>query len=201
MIKIKKYGFKIKLDKIKEIGIISDLPSFPQETNNSKELFEKLEDINFSYRNVIFPFKVTILNRIKDIELDNVEEFSIRDLYEIIKKDSHRFVNTDTFFKVGFGIRNNRYIELSIHYYTIDKEGETEIQSFENLLEYISVDFDVKKIKKKIINPRKSKYGKPPIDIEHIPLLPLLWLEYDENNELIYFNHFKLIEDNRSVYL
>ena len=53
MIELEKNGFKLKLDKINKIGIICDFPSFPQENNNSKELFDKLENVMFSYRKII----------------------------------------------------------------------------------------------------------------------------------------------------
>ena len=149
-------------------------------------------------RNIQFPIKLDITERIVEIEYDFIDFFSIEELFDIIEKDKNRFINTDTFFKVKLVYENKKSI-ISIIYYTISNTGTTEIKNINDLLDFVFIHYDTKKITKKFIKPRMKKYGEFPNDVEHIPILPLLWLDYDENYNLKYFTHFKLIKNNRKL--
>lgn len=191
-------GFELKYNKELENVEILDFPHFPQETLKSKNLFYQLEKINFTNRKIEFPIRFNIIQRIVDVDYNNIEFFSISDLFNLIEQDKNRFINTDTFFKVSLEYQNKSSF-ISIIYYTLSETGETKINNINNLLDFVNIHYDTKKFTKKFINPRKLRGIKTPNDIEHIPLIPLLWLDYDENNNLIYFNHFKLIEDDKNL--
>lgn len=189
-------GFEVEYCDDNKNVIIKKFPHFPQKTSSSKKLYQNIEKINFEEKEIMFPIKLNITERLVDIEYDKIDFFTIEDLFDLIVRDKNRFINTKTFFKVELVYKNKKTSQLSIYYYTIKEEGETIINNIENLLDFVFVEYDIEKFTKKFIKPRKKKYGNSIIDIEYIPLLPLLWLDYDENNDLIYFNHFKLIEND-----
>lgn len=192
------YGFKVIHNKEDENYEILGFPHFPQETKQSKKLYYQLEKENFKKRNIQFPIQLNITERIVEIDYNSIEFFTIRDLFNAIYKDKNRFINTDTFFKVNLVYENKKSF-LSIIYYTISDDGDTTIFNIHNLLDFVFINYDTKKFTKKFIKPRRLKYGENPNDIEHIPLLPLLWLDYDKKNNLKYFTHFKLIEDDTKL--
>lgn len=191
-------GFPVFHNEEEKIYEILDFPHFPQETKQSRQFYYQLEKDNFNKRYFQFPIKFNITERIVEIKYENIEFITLQDIYDIIEKDKNRFINTDTFFKVDL-VYENKICVLSILYYTICDNGTTTIQNIYDLLDFTFIKYNTKKFTKKFIKPRMKKYGNIPNDIEHIPLLPLLWLDYDENYNLIYFNHFKLIEDDKKL--
>lgn len=192
------YGFRVFHNEKEKIYEILEFPHFPQETKQSQQLYFRIESENFTKRHFQFPIKLNITERIVEIKYENIEFITLRDIYDVIEKDKNRFINTDTFFKVEL-VYENKICILSILYYTICDNGTTTIQNIHDLLDFTFIKYNTKKFTKKFIKPRIKKYGNNPRDIEHIPLLPLLWLDYDENYNLIYFNHFQLIDDDKNL--
>jgi hypothetical protein len=191
-------GFPVFHNEEEKIYEILDFPHFPQETKQSRQFFYQMEKDNLNKRYFQFPIQFNITERIVEIKYENIEFITLQDIYDIIEKDKNRFINTDTFFKVDL-VYENKICVLSILYYTICDNGTTTIQNIYDLLDFTFIKYNTKKFTKKFIKPRMKKYGNIPNDIEHIPLLPILWLDYDENYNLIYFNHFKLIEDDKKL--
>jgi hypothetical protein len=191
-------GFPLFHNEEEKIYEVLDFPHFPQETKQSRQFYYQLEKDNFNKRYFQFPIQFNITERIVEIKYENIEFITLQDIYDIIEKDKNRFINTDTFFKVDL-VYENKICVLSILYYTICDNGTTTIQNIYDLLDFTFIKYNTKKFTKKFIKPRMKKYGNIPNDIEHIPLLPLLWLDYDKNYNLIYFNHFKLIENDKKL--
>lgn len=192
------FGFKVLHNQEEKNYEIFDVPIFPQETIQSKRLYSEIERYNFLTRDVNFPLKLDITERVVEVEKKVIEFFSMRDLFNVIERDKNRFINTDTFLKVNLVYENKKSI-LTIIYYTISSEGTTEISSLDKLQDFIFITFNKKKFTKKFITPRSSKYGCVCNDIVNIPLIPLLWLDYDSNNNLKYFEHFELIEEDQNL--
>lgn len=192
------YGFNVIHQKDKGIYEILNFPHFPDETSQSKKLYYELEKENFNRRNINFPLRLNITERIVEIDYKVIAFFTIRELFNLIEKDKNRFINTDTFFKVNLVYENKKCI-LSVIYYTISNNGSTTINNLNDLLDFTFIKYNKKKFSKKFIKPRKKKYGDTPNDIEHIPLLPILWLDFDEFNNLKFFEHFELIENDQEL--
>jgi hypothetical protein len=192
------YGFPVFHNEEEKRYEILEFPHFPQDTKQSKQLYFQLEKNNLNRRCIQFPIQFNITQRIVEIQYENIEYFNLKDIFDVVEKDKNRFINTDTFFKLELVYENKTSI-LSILYYTICDNGNTTIHNIDDLLNFIFIKYDTKKFTKKFIKPRMKKYGNIPNDIEHIPLLPLLWLDYDENYNIIYFNHFKLIDDDKNL--
>jgi hypothetical protein len=84
---------------------------------------------------------------------------------------------------------------LSITYYTLTDNGSKTIENINELLDFIFIHYDTKKFTKKFKQKRIEKKIQIPNDIEYIPLIPLLWLDFDEFGNLKYFEHFQEIEE------
>lgn len=192
------YGFKVIQGQDKKSVKILNFPHFPQETKQSRKFHYELEKYNFTTRNIQFPIKLDITERKFEVDYGSIDFFTLQELFNIIEIDKDRFINTVTFFKVKLVYENKKSI-ISIIYYNINSNGNLTIQDINELLDFTFIHYDKKRFTKKFINPRIKKYGEFPNDVEQIPLLPLLWLDYDENNNLKYFNHFQLIDDDRNL--
>jgi hypothetical protein len=186
--KINKFEIYNEID-VNKFGI-SNFPCFPYKETENRFVFNQLEIKNFNKKDIPFPLRIELIERIVDIYNNNIEFFTLRNLFDIIEKDKNRFINTNTFLKIELDYINQIKSRLSIKYYTIKDDGDFMVCSFEELFNIISPEFNSKKFLKKIIKKRKEKYDNIPYDVEFIPILPILWLEYDENNNLIYFKHF-----------
>lgn len=187
-------GFKVEYLGAENLYELSDFPSFPDETPQSNWVFEILEEDNFKSKKIKLPVKINITERIKTFKYEDVLCFTPRDLFEIIKMDENLFVNTNTFTKVNLEYKNKLCV-FTIKYFTIDENGTYNIKNINDLLEVIKIHFNKKRFTKKFISNKKLKKSSCPNYLQFIPLLPLLWLEYD-NNQLCFFNYFKIVEDN-----
>ena len=150
------FGFKVLHNQEEKNYEIFDVPIFPQETIQSKRLYSEIERYNFLTRDVNFPLKLDITERVVEVEKKVIEFFSMRDLFNVIERDKNRFINTDTFLKVNLVYENKKSI-LTIIYYTISSEGTTEISSLDKLQDFIFITFNKKKFTiKRAISQKKT---------------------------------------------
>ncbi len=188
-------GFKLEYKENQKRYELSGLPQFPDDTPQSKKFFDEFEIVNFMSKNIEFPIKVDIIQRIKDIRYKDVKCFTFRNLYKIIKLDEHLFVNTNTFFKIHLEYENGVCV-FSIIYYTIKENGTNIIKNTDDLLEITKTHFRKKKFLKKFVENKKLNKLNCPNFLEYIPSIPLQWLEYNQNNELNYIEYFEALENN-----
>jgi hypothetical protein len=189
-------GFKLEYNESEKMYELSGLPQFPDDTPQSKKIFDEFEIVIFKTKQDIkFPIKVDIIQRIKDIRYKDVKCFTFRDLYKIIKLDEHLFVNTNTFFKIHLEYEKGVCV-FSIIYYTIKENGTNIIKNTDDLLEITKTHFRKKKFLKKFVENKKLNKLNCPNFLEYIPSIPLQWLEYNQNNELSYFEYFQSIENS-----
>jgi hypothetical protein len=91
---------------------------------------------------------------------------------------------------------NNNDLELKVIYYTIDNEqGLTSCKSLKDLLELIFINYEVNQFTKKRVEVLSNNKN---IDIDlirQIPLIPVQWLNYDENGNLLDFPNIHIIID------
>ena len=187
--------FDVNFKENQKVYELDNFPNFPDDTKESKKVFNHMEIMNFMSKNIEFPIKVDILERIKDIRYKDITCFTLRDLFDIIKLDSSKFVNTNTFFKIHLEYKNKICV-FKIIYYTICDDGMNTIKNTNELLETTKTHFRKKKFIKKFVESKKMKNQFCPNYLEYIPLIPLSWLEYDDNNELNYIDYFQMTEDN-----
>ena len=188
-------GFKIEYKDNQNLYELSDFPNFPDDTPQSKKIFDSLEISNFNKRSMQFPIKVNIIQKIKDVKYKDVKCFTLRDLYNVIKSDEELFINTNTFFKVHLEYENKVCV-FSIFYFTISEDGANFIKNADVLLETIEAHYRKKKFLKKFVENKKFKKSNCPNYLQYIPLIPLSWLEYNKNNELCYIEYFEALEKN-----
>lgn len=189
-------GFKVDYIENQKLYELSEFPNFPDDTPQSKKIFDELEIVNFLTKKIELPIRVDITERIKDIKYKDIKCFTFNDLFEIIKKDQNLFVNSNTFFKIKLEYEKKICV-FTITYYTINENGGSNIiWDIDDLLEITNLHFRKKKFIKKFINNKKIIRQECPNYLEYIPLIPILWLEFNEKNELCKNDYFKMIENN-----
>ena len=189
------YGFKVNLleglndEKWYEI---TEYPNFPQESRNSMDLYNELEKDNLQGRNVVFPLKLDITITTMGLDSQTAQYFSIGGIIKLLDRDKDLFVHTDTFFKVKLVYDQDLPI-LSIIYYTICETGSRSISSLDELLDLTFIDYDTDQFTKDRIE-EFEKAGVNFNEIEHIPIIPLLWMQFNDDNSLKDILHLTLIE-------
>lgn len=191
-------GFKVHYIGAEDLYEIKEFPNFPDDTPQAKYVFDGLEFRNFNYKNIKLPAKVNITQRVKTFKYEDILCFTFRDLFDIIKLDENQFMNTQTFIKTHLEYKNKMCI-LTIKYYTIDENGTHIIRNKKDLLKVAKIRFNKKIYTSKFKTNKKLKKSYCHNYLEYIPIIPLLWLDYDENNQLPFLDYFKIIEDNMNL--
>ena len=193
--KITKYGYDVVEDTEKNIHYIDDYPQFPNKNIRSKYIFQTIEQIVLTEKYIPFPMKFYMTERVVKLCVDTEEYFSFEGIKNLINKDKHLFIGTDTFFKVKFSYEENFPI-LKIIYYTIDNEkGQIDCSSMDMLLHIIFINYNQKQFTKKRVNYLENVVELNMDEIRQIPILPVQWLEYDLDGNLLDFPNFKLCDD------
>ena len=190
---IKVNGYKMVEDGSK--FYIDNFPSFPNQKENSKIIFQSLERNILNEKTIQFPINLIVTERVLKLSKETEKYFSVSGLINFIQKEKRLFTNTETFFKLKISYNNND-LELKVIYYTIDNEkGLTICKSLKDLLELIFINYEVNQFTKKRVEVLSNNKN---IDIDlirQIPLIPVQWLNYDENGNLLDFPNIHIIID------
>lgn len=188
-------NYNIEFNKNQLVYEINEFPHFPDDSESSLNIFNEIEILNFRLKNIELPISVNVAVRTKEIKLKDLRGYTLWDIFDFIKKDEVLFVDTSTFFKIELNYIKKKCI-IKIIYYTVCEDGERVIQDYDDLLDTIKVRFKKRKFLKKFVENKKIQDPECPNYLEYIPLIPLQWLEYDANSELMYMDYFVLIDKN-----
>jgi hypothetical protein len=173
---------------------INDFPSFPNQTKKSKETFQSLERIILKEKDISYPLKFNITERVVKLSIDTEEIFSFSGIKKLIDDDKRLFMSNKTFFKLKVSFVSNN-LELKIIYYTIDNEnGLIDCKSLEMMLNIIFINYNIKQFTSNRVEVLTNYYDLNIHEIRQIPLIPLQWLEFDNNGNLLDFPNFKLVD-------
>ncbi|WP_297511719.1 hypothetical protein [Flavobacterium sp.] len=185
-------GFDVVKDIENNTHYIDDFPQFPNKNKNSKEIFQIIEQIVLTEKVITFPMKFNMIERVVKLCIDTEEYFSFEGIKNLIDRDKHLFLGTNTFFKVKFSYEENFPI-LKIIYYTIDNDkGQIDCSSMDMLLHIIFINYNQQQFTKKRVDYLENVVGLNMDEIRQIPLLPVQWLNFDENGNLLDFPNFEL---------
>ena len=190
--KVNKYGYEF----IKNGNeyFITDFPNFPNQNQKSKHLFQSLERIILKERFIFYPTKFNITERVVLLCDETSDLFSFSGIKKLINKDKSLFIDTNTFFKIKISFVDKN-TELKIIYYTIDNDkGLIDCSSSDMMLNIISINYKVKQFTQKRIDMLTNEYNIDFKEIKQIPLIPVQWLDFDENGNLTDFPNFKLVD-------
>ena len=186
-------GYKLVDDGTKYY--VDNFPSFPNQNENSKRMFQLLEKNILKEKSIKFPIKLNTTERVLKLSKETEECFSLSGIINFINTEKKLFTDSNTFFKLKISY-NNDVLELRVFYYTIDNDnGLTNCNSLEDLLNTIFINYDHKQFTKKRVEVLKN-YINIDIDlIRQIPLIPVQWLNFDENGSLLDFPNIIILKD------
>jgi hypothetical protein len=171
---------------------ITDFPNYPNQNQKSKELFQSLERLILKEKFIYYPTKFNITERVVLLCDNTSEYFSFLGIKKLIDKDKSLFIDTNTFFKIKISFVGKN-TELKIIYYTIDNDkGLIDCKSSEMMLNIIFINYNIKQFTEKRIDKLTNEYNLDFKEIKQIPLIPVQWLNFDENGNLMDFPNFKL---------
>jgi hypothetical protein len=190
--KVNKYEYKF-IKKENEY-YITDFPNFPNQNQKSKLLFQSLERIILKEKFIFYPTKFNIIERVVLLCDETSEFFSFSGIKKLINKDKSLSIDTNTIFKIKISFVDKN-TELKIIYYTIDNDkGLIDCSSSDMMLNIISINYKVKQFTQKRIDMLTNEYNLDFKEIKQIPLIPVQWLDFDENGNLLDFPNFKLVD-------
>jgi hypothetical protein len=189
--KFTKNGFDVIEDTEKNTHYITDFPQFPNKNIRSKDIFQTIEQIVLTEKHISFPMKFNIIERVVKLCIDTQDYFSFEGIKNLINRDKHLFIGTDTFFKVKFSYEENFPI-LKIIYYIIDNEkGQIDCFSMNMLLNIIFINYNQQQFTKRRVNYLQNVVGLNMDEIRQIPILPVQWLNFDKDGNLLDFPNFQ----------
>jgi hypothetical protein len=178
-----------------EILYIDEFPNFPNQNKKSKEVFQAVERIILNEKFIFFPTKFNITERVVLYAIGTEDYFSISGIKNLIDRDKLLFIDTKTFFKIKISFIDS-IMELKIIYYTIDDDkGLIYCDSFENLLEIICIKYNTKQFTPKRVEFLTNVANLKMNELKQIPIIPVQWLNFDKNGNLLDFPNIKIIED------
>ena len=173
---------------------INDFPNFPNQNQKSKKLFQSLERIILSEKEIIYPLKFNLTERVVKLCDETKELFSFSGIKKLIDRDKSLFINTKTFFKTKISFVDNN-TELKIIYHTIDNDkGLIDCYSSEMLLDIIFINYKLKQFTPRRVEVLTDIYNLDMKEIRQIPLLPVQWLDFDENGDILDLPNIKLVD-------
>jgi hypothetical protein len=173
---------------------IDDFPNFPNQNQKSKKLFQSLERIILSEKELIYPLKFNLTERVVKLCDETSEFFSFSGIKKLIDRDKSLFINTKTFFKTKISFVDNN-TELKIIYHTIDNDkGLIDCYSLEMLLDIIFINYKLQQFTPRRVEVLTDIYNLDMNEIRQIPLLPVQWLDFDENGDILDLPNIKLVD-------
>ena len=173
---------------------INDFPNFPNQNQKSKKLFQSLERIILLEKEIIYPLKFNLTERVVKLCDETSEFFSFSGIKKLIDRDKSLFINTKTFFKTKISFVDNN-TELKIIYHTIDNDkGLIDCYSSEMLLDIIFINYKLKQFTPRRVEVLTDLYNLDMNEIRQIPLLPVQWLDFDENGDILDLPNIKLVD-------
>lgn len=180
-------GYKVVKVENKNFKYLDDFPEFPNNDIRSKTTFQDVERVILEEKNIKFPIKFNITERIVKMNIDNEEYFSLTGIKNLIYKDLHLFRNTTTCLKIRIDYEEDKPI-LKIIYYTIDNDnGLNSCLSLEKFLNFIFINYDLKLWTEKRVDYLENVVKLNFKEIKQIPIFPVQWLDFDEDGNLIEF--------------
>jgi hypothetical protein len=186
--------FEYKFIKNENEYYITDFPNFPNQNRKSKHLFQSLERIILKEKFIFYPTKFNITERVVLLCDETSDFFSFSGIKKLINKDKLLFIDTNTFFKIKISFVDKN-TELKIIYYTIDNDkGLIDCSSSDMMLNIIFINYKLKQFTPKRIDLLTNEYNLDFKEIKQIPLIPVQWLDFDENGNLMDLPNFKLVD-------
>ena len=184
--------YKLVIDD--SIYYFNDYPDFPNQTKKSKKIFQSLERIILKQKLIWYPSKFNITERVVQLDDQTREFFSFSGIRKLIDRDKSLFVDTNTFFKLKISFVDN-ITELKIIYYTINNDkGLIDCVSSDMMLDIIFIRYKVFQFTPRRVEVLTNRFNLNMNEIRQIPIIPVQWLNFDENGNLIDFPNFKMIE-------
>lgn len=190
--KFQKYGYDIINEG--DDYFITDFPNFPNQNKKSKKLFQLLERKILKEKFIYYPTKFNIIERVVLLCDETSDSFSFSGIKKLIDNDKSLFIDTKTFFKIKITFIG-KDTELRIIYYTINNEkGLIDCSSLDMMLNIIFINYNIKQFTQKRIDLLTNKYNLDIDEIKQIPLLPVQWLDFDDNGNILDFPNLKIVE-------
>lgn len=191
--RVKKFlGFNSSVDPETGEVLIKDFCSYPQKSKKCKRLYQMLEKVFIGFEGIEFPVKVkhwVVEGMIND---NNGIHPDFKGILQLIASQQIEDKSLPIFFKAEVVYNNRASLPtLKVHFYQLTKEGDIEIHSADELVEYTFIhyrntdQFTDKRIQLLL------KEGVNICELLTIPILPLQFIKFDDKGCMQAFTHLQ----------
>lgn len=180
------FGFDVNYDENGNIEI-NDVKQFPQESKNSKKLYDRLELLKIEESEIKFP--VMLKKWTVSINPNNKETiinyFKISGIKKVVEENKSKLFGKTTFVKGAIQYEKKcKYPNLNIYFFQVVNDGGEEIIDAFDLIAYSEIKYATKQFtKKRIADLEKLINTEELLRISYLPI------------ELIRFDDFGNIKD------
>jgi hypothetical protein len=178
------FGFGCKADGQGLVSIDVDC-QFPQERDNCKMLYKRLEELKIIESKIEFPLRLiswtVTMNPTDKFTLMNY--FRIDGIKKIVEENKSKLIGKTTFVKPEVQYNKKaKYPNLHIHFFQLTDEEGIEIMDIQNMIESCFIYYDnTKQFTKKRLSNLEAFVN--PLELQVMSFFPMELVEFDIENE------------------
>ena len=180
------FGFECETNEIGLVSIDVDC-QFPQERDNCKMLYKRLEELKIIDSKIEFPLRlihwIVTINPTDKLTIMNY--FKIDGIKKIVEEYKSNLIGKTTFIKPEIQYpKKSKYPNLHIHFYQVSEdEGMEIIDDIENMIESCFIHYEnTKQFTKKRLSDLEAYVNT--LEIRQMPFLPMEVVKFDDNGNI-----------------
>ena len=163
--------------------IIDGFCKYPQEQTKCLNLYNRIQKINLEFKGIKFPNKMRFWEEIVVPTDDTLQKYySLNGILEIIQMNENRIKKGETFVKPELRIVQESDIPyLIVRFYQFSDNGTIEVNSFDDVIKKSHVPYLRNPLPTSVLTKLRKRKVKTE-QLKHIPILPLMFLEINDDS-------------------
>lgn len=188
------FGFECETNEIGLVSIDVDC-QFPQERDNCKMLYKRLEELKIIDSKIEFPLRlihwIVTINPTDKLTIMNY--FKIDGIKKIVEEYKSNLIGKTTFIKPEIQYpKKAKYPNLHIHFYQVSEEG-VEVQDIEEMIESCFIHYEnTKQFTKKRLSDLE-KYVNP-LELQVMTFFPMELVKFNGDEILDFSQQMRMLK-------
>ena len=173
-------GFKVHRQSSGDV-IIDGFCKYPQEKSKCLNLYNKIQKINIEFKGIKFPNKMSFWEAIVVPTDENLQNYySLSGVLKIIQMNENRIQEGETFVKPELRIMKESDIPyLIVRFYQFSETGTIEVKSIDEVIRKSHISYQRNPLSTSVLTKLRKRKVKTE-QLKHIPILPLMFLEIND---------------------
>jgi hypothetical protein len=164
---------------------------FPQQSKSTQLFYNCLEEYNIIESGIQFPIRlIHWIDTINPLNKETIMNYyNIRGIKKIVEENKSKLIDKKTFIKpeVSFG-KKKKYPNLHVHFYQLSEDKGTLINNINEMINFCSIQYEnTKQFTSKRISDLEIYVNT--LEIRQMTFLPMEEVKFDNNGQIIDFQH------------